>query len=523
MQPAQDSERSSAFLRIPAPTSATPTAQEPQLSRSLSVPGMGIQRQIPPPAMYPPALLAQMFQPYFNSVFPPPELTFHLMNHRTSANGKLTETANMASSKPAAIQHPLEDRDSGNESLSYAGSPPLSGTSSNESSRSNSFSVSALLKTELVSKAKAALSGQLSTDLKLPCSTSGNTITPSNDSTHIHVPTPVKPSSISQSMMTNLHQIPLNGFQFPHAAAPGPLGQLTNFCLPSGSTSLTQHRSSQPSNYSDQFRIQPFFTMGMPVSDASSQRDICVVCHDNASGYHYGVMSCEGCKGFFRRTVQKNMDYTCHKDKICPVDRVSRNRCQACRFQKCLDKGMSKESVRQDRTRKRKTRDDEKDVELDDMRMIMRIIEEVTQAYCQVFEQGTTIQTLEDMIPRVKSFASKISLFKEYSEEVLAAKVQEGAKGCMLLRAAFAPGDCPAVDNPTLLERLRSGLADIVTEELALLSAIHVAQPDGLQGNDSVTLKLTECLQAQVRVKNQEKENSSKFTRMLFKLPLLDC
>ncbi|KAJ1373325.1 hypothetical protein KIN20_035696 [Parelaphostrongylus tenuis] len=126
------------------------------------------------------------------------------------------------------------------------------------------------------------------------------------------------------------------------------------------------------------------------------------------------------------------------------------------------------------------------------------------------------------MVQKVRLFASKISLFKEYPEHVLAAKVQEGAKGCMLLRAAFTPSDCPIVDNPTLLERLRSGLADMEPEELALLSAIHVAQPDGLQGNDSVTLKLTECLQAQVRVKNQEKENSSKFTRMLFKLPLLN-
>ncbi|VDK47694.1 unnamed protein product [Cylicostephanus goldi] len=90
--------------------------------------------------------------------------------------------------------------------------------------------------------------------------------------------------------------------------------------------------------------MQQFFTMGMPVNE-SSQRDICVVCNDNASGYHYGVMSCEGCKGFFRRTVQKNMDYTCHKEKQCPVDRVSRNRCQACRFQKCLDKGMTKVGI----------------------------------------------------------------------------------------------------------------------------------------------------------------------------------
>lgn len=56
-----------------------------------------------------------------------------------------------------------------------------------------------------------------------------------------------------------------------------------------------------------------------------------------------GVSSCEGCKGFFRRSVQKSMQYTCHKDGKCQVNKITRNRCQYCRFQKCFDKGMSKE------------------------------------------------------------------------------------------------------------------------------------------------------------------------------------
>lgn len=71
----------------------------------------------------------------------------------------------------------------------------------------------------------------------------------------------------------------------------------------------------------------------------------CVVCGDKSSGYHYGVSSCEGCKGFFRRSVQKSMQYTCQKDKQCVVNRVTRNRCQYCRFQKCFTVGMSREGM----------------------------------------------------------------------------------------------------------------------------------------------------------------------------------
>lgn len=79
----------------------------------------------------------------------------------------------------------------------------------------------------------------------------------------------------------------------------------------------------------------------------------CVVCADKSSGYHYGVSSCEGCKGFFRRSIQKNMQYTCHKDKCCVVNKVTRNRCQYCRLQKCFAMGMSKEAVRNDRNKKK--------------------------------------------------------------------------------------------------------------------------------------------------------------------------
>lgn len=82
----------------------------------------------------------------------------------------------------------------------------------------------------------------------------------------------------------------------------------------------------------------------------SSVTTECVVCNDKATGYHYGVFTCEGCKGFFKRTVQKQLEYTCKGDGNCEVNQISRNRCQYCRFNKCLAQGMLKEAVREDRT-----------------------------------------------------------------------------------------------------------------------------------------------------------------------------
>jgi len=83
---------------------------------------------------------------------------------------------------------------------------------------------------------------------------------------------------------------------------------------------------------------------------------LCAVCGDNAACQHYGVRTCEGCKGFFKRTVQKNAKYVCLADKNCPVDKRRRNRCQFCRFQKCLTVGMVKEVVRTDGLKGRRGR-----------------------------------------------------------------------------------------------------------------------------------------------------------------------
>ncbi|XP_052814945.1 nuclear receptor subfamily 4 group A member 2-like isoform X2 [Mya arenaria] len=123
-----------------------------------------------------------------------------------------------------------------------------------------------------------------------------------------------------------------------------------------------------PSHTPDSMELQKYVQSPKTPTTPSSTRSspgreglqkeslLCAVCGDNAACQHYGVRTCEGCKGFFKRTVQKGAKYVCLADKNCPVDKRRRNRCQFCRFQKCLAVGMVKEVVRTDSLKGRRGR-----------------------------------------------------------------------------------------------------------------------------------------------------------------------
>nr|ASL70585.1 nuclear receptor [Brachionus plicatilis] len=75
----------------------------------------------------------------------------------------------------------------------------------------------------------------------------------------------------------------------------------------------------------------------------------CNVCGDRATGIHYGVPSCEGCKGFFKRSVERSDEYVCYYGYNCEITPKQRKRCKYCRWQACLRGGMSLDSVRMGR------------------------------------------------------------------------------------------------------------------------------------------------------------------------------
>lgn len=82
-----------------------------------------------------------------------------------------------------------------------------------------------------------------------------------------------------------------------------------------------------------------------PDSKVDIDDEVCPVCGDKVSGYHYGLLTCESCKGFFKRTVQNKKVYTCVGERTCHIDKSQRKRCPFCRFQKCLEVGMKLEGM----------------------------------------------------------------------------------------------------------------------------------------------------------------------------------
>lgn len=75
----------------------------------------------------------------------------------------------------------------------------------------------------------------------------------------------------------------------------------------------------------------------------------CRVCGDNSSGKHYGIYACDGCAGFFKRSIRTERNYKCKVNEDCPIDKTHRNHCRACRLKRCLDAGMNRDAVQNER------------------------------------------------------------------------------------------------------------------------------------------------------------------------------
>lgn len=149
----------------------------------------------------------------------------------------------------------------------------------------------------------------------------------------------------------------------------------------------------------------------------------CKVCGDKSSGVHYGVITCEGCKGFFRRSQSSVVNYQCPRNKACVVDRVNRNRCQYCRLQKCLRLGMSRDAVKFGRMSKKQREKVEDEVRYH--RAQQRVQTDITpdsSVYDQVLTPTSTDQfyrfgnysSYHGGVPEVSSYYSPLNPSLQY-------------------------------------------------------------------------------------------------------------
>ncbi|KAL8589200.1 hypothetical protein ACOMHN_017002 [Nucella lapillus] len=111
--------------------------------------------------------------------------------------------------------------------------------------------------------------------------------------------------------------------------------------------------------------VVPHMCLGATSRSASPGKTVsgsllppCKICLDRASGFHYGLNTCEACKGFFRRSLKRGVSYVCARSSNCDVTGEKRNMCGYCRYQKCIALGMSKKAIKTGRyTHAKRTKD----------------------------------------------------------------------------------------------------------------------------------------------------------------------
>ncbi|VDM44364.1 unnamed protein product [Toxocara canis] len=131
---------------------------------------------------------------------------------------------------------------------------------------------------------------------------------------------------------------------------------------------------------------------------------VCQICSFKATGKHYGAISCDGCKGFFRRSVRKRHTYVCRFNHNCDVNKNHRNSCRSCRLRKCIEAGMRTEAIQNERDAIGKRKKNESDEENTLLQVLLR---------SETNDQQTGLATLDDV---VKSFHQQLALLVEWAK-----------------------------------------------------------------------------------------------------------
>ncbi|XP_053262058.1 bile acid receptor isoform X4 [Podarcis raffonei] len=286
---------------------------------------------------------------------------------------------------------------------------------------------------------------------------------------------------------------------------------------------------------SDNFPLKEPDLEGMPVAKKTRMgpsggrtkgEELCVVCGDKASGYHYNALTCEGCKGFFRRSITKNATYKCKNGGNCEMDMYMRRKCQKCRLQKCKEVGMLAECLlteiqcKSKRLRKNISQPVDQTTGEDTEGPDLKQMSTTTKLYKlqEEFSAEENFLILTEMatshVQVLVEFTKRLPGFQTLDHEDQIALLKGSAVEAMFLRSAEIFNRKLPVGHADLLEeRIRnSGISDeyiipmfnfyksvgelkMRQEEYALLTAIVILSPDRqyIQDRESVE-KLQEPL-----------------------------
>lgn len=335
-------------------------------------------------------------------------------------------------------------------------------------------------------------------------------------------------------------------------------GSLMSPTSPSNSTTPNSYMNNL--GFGSPGSVRPVSPSSYP--PLSGSKHFCSICGDRASGKHYGVYSCEGCKGFFKRTVRKELTYACRENKDCVIDKRQRNRCQYCRYMKCLNQGMRREAVQEERHRSASGKDKgDNEVEaatgLGDMSIERikdaEIMSELKDAELPVPlsdgnpDRNRIEETKKKMLNQLFDWAKNIPQFTELSSQDQLTLIRSGWNELLIAAFAFRStriNDGIILSNGSIITKkiaLNAGvgtifdriLVELVAKmkemnmdkaELGCLRAIVLFNPDakGLKNINQVETLREKVYAALEEYCRQQHENEpSRFAKLLLRLPAL--
>ncbi|XP_074605232.1 hepatocyte nuclear factor 4-gamma-like [Brevipalpus obovatus] len=292
----------------------------------------------------------------------------------------------------------------------------------------------------------------------------------------------------------------------------------------------------------------------------ASMGQSCAVCGDRATGKHYGAPSCDGCKGFFRRSVRKSNQYACRFDRNCLIDKDKRNQCRYCRLRKCLRAGMKKDAVQNERDRISQRRPSMDEMNHGGVSIQTLIQAEKTSRESHGYfypEHHNMMQmksaNLSDVCESTKKqlyilvdWARKIPAFEQLSldDRVVLLKAHAGEnlllglahrsmhlKDCLLLGNDFLiPRNSPEKDLSSIGNRIMDELVSVLQDleiddtEFACLKAIVFFDPSakGLtQAYQVKNLRTQIQINLQDYITDRQFDSRGRFGEILFLLPPL--